>query len=302
MEYKRRDFLKLTTALSAGLALGPFANGLAGCSTALKASVNNNFGLGLYTLRDELPKDVKGVLTQVASFGYKKIESYEHDRLGIYWGMKNTEFKKLMDDLGMRLVATHCQVHIDTEKKADEAAAIGMEYLIAPSLDGMIGKPENKFTLDDYKLAAEGLNKAAAICKQKGVRVAYHNHDQTFLPVNGTFPQDILLQNTDKENVDFEMDMYWVVTAGQDPEQWLKKYPNRFRLCHVKDRKKGVSPTDRESSVVVGTGSINYAAILKTAQQNGMRHFLIEQEAYEGTTPLAAVRSNAEYMKSVKLS
>jgi sugar phosphate isomerase/epimerase len=302
MTYKRRDFLKATATLSAGLALGPFVNSLAGCSPTSKGSIQSNFGLGLYTLRDELPKDVKGVLTQVASFGYKKIESYEHSELGVYWGMKNTEFKKLMDDLGMQLVGTHCQVHENTEKKADEAAAIGMEYLIAPSLDGMIKKPEYQFTVDDYKRAADGLNKAAEIARQRGVRIGYHNHDHTFVPVSGSIPQEILLQNTDKSQVDFEMDIYWVVTAGQNPEEWMRKYPNRFRLCHIKDRKKGVLPTDREASVVIGTGSINYASILKTAEQNGMRHFMVEQEAYEGTTPLAAVRSNAEYLKNLRFA
>jgi len=299
MNYQRRDFLKLSATFSAGLALGPFGNTLAGCS-ASKGTINKEFGLGLYTLRDVLPTNVKGVLTQVASFGYKKIESYEHSQLGVYWGMKNTEFKKLMDDLGMQLIGTHCQVHVDTERKADEAAAIGMEYLTAPSLDGMIGKSENRMTLDDYKRAADGLNKAAAICKQKGVRLAYHNHDHTFLLINGTIPQEILLNNTDKDNVDFEMDMYWVVTSGQNPEEWLKKYSNRFRLCHIKDRKKGEPISNRDASVVVGSGSINYPSILKTASENGMRHFLIEQEAYEGTTPLDSVKANAEYMKKIK--
>lgn len=302
MNYKRREFLKLSAALGTGLAFSPFANGLTGCSPNLKTAINVDFGLGLYTLRDVLPNDVKGVLTQVASFGYKKIESYDHDKLGVYWGMKHTELKKLMDDLGMQLVATHCQVHDNTEKKADEAAAIGMDYLVAPSLDGMMKKGENKMTLDDYKRAADGLNKAAEICKQKGVRVAYHNHDHTFLPIDGVFPQDVLLQNTDKEQVDFEMDIYWVVTAGQNPEEWLKKYPNRFRLCHVKDRKKGASPDNKEASVVVGTGSIDYTSILNTAAQNGMQHFLIEQEAYEGTTPLGAVKANADYMKNFRFA
>ena len=110
------------------------------------------------------------------------------------------------------------------------------------------------------------------------------------------------MQNTDKNNVDFEMDIYWVVTAGQNPEEWFKKYPGRFRLCHVKDRKKGVPATQREASVVVGTGSINYPSVLKTASQNGMRHFLIEQELYEGSTPLDAVKANAEYMKKFQMA
>jgi sugar phosphate isomerase/epimerase len=115
-------------------------------------------------------------------------------------------------------------------------------------------------------------------------------------------PQDILLQNTEQGTVDYEMDIYWVVTGEQDPEAWFRKYPNRFKLSHVKDRKKGKPASQREASVNLGTGSINFAAILKTAIANGMTHFFVEQELYEGTTPLGAVKANADYMKNFRFA
>lgn len=294
MNFQRRDFIKLTSVIGAGLALGPFSGGLVGCSPLSKVNINNNFGLQLYTLRDDYPKDPKGVLAQIASFGYKEIEGFEGPQ-GLFWGMSNTEFKNYIEGLGMKLVASHCNTHQDFERKAAEAGAIGMKYLIEPFLGA-------QKSLDDYKRAAERFNRLGEICKRNGLRFAYHNHDYSFTPVNGVYPQDVMMQNTDKDLVDFEMDIYWVVSAGENPEEWFRKYENRFRLVHVKDRERGAGQTSDNVSVVVGTGSINFPQVLKTAAQNGVRHFMIEQEAYKGTTPLAAVKANAEYMKNFQFA
>lgn len=294
MNFQRRDFLKLSATIGAGLALGPLTGGLTGCSPLSKVNINNNFGLQLYTLRDELPKDPKGVLSQIASFGYKELEGYEGPK-GMFWGMSNTEFKKLMDDLGMRFVASHCNINEQFERKAAEAAAIGVKYLIAPYLG-----PQK--SIDDYKRIAETFNQKGEVCRRNGLRFAYHNHDYSFKPVDGQLPQDVMMQATSKDLVDYEMDIYWVVNAGQDPEVWLRKYENRFRLVHIKDKQKGVGETSENVSVVLGTGSINFPQILKTAAKNGVQHFMVEQEAYAGTTPLAAVRANADYMKSFRFA
>jgi sugar phosphate isomerase/epimerase len=290
MNFQRRDFIKLTAAIGAGMALGP----LTGCSPTAKVNINNNFGLQLYTLRDDIVTDPKAILTQVASFGYKEIESYEGPQ-GIFWGMSNTGFKKLMDDLGMRIVASHCDINKDFERKAAEAAAIGMKYLICPYLG-----PQK--SLDDYKRFADTFNQRGEVCKRNGIRFAYHNHDYSFKLLEGQMPQDVMMQNTDKGLVDYEMDIYWVVNAGQNPEEWLRKYKDRFRLVHVKDRQKGVGETSENVSVAVGTGSINFPQVLKTAAENGVQHFMVEQEAYAGTTPMAATKANANYMKGFRFA
>lgn len=307
MNFKRRDFLRLSGSLAAGLALAPMACNNAdenktaesgtGADTTRAAAPEaaatalTSFGLQLYTLRDDLPKDPKGVIKQVASFGYKQIEGYEGPK-GMFWGMSNTDFKKYMDDLGVVFVSSHCDINKDFEKKAAEAAAIGMKYLICPYLG-----PQK--TLDDYKRHAENFNKKGEICKKNGIRFAYHNHDYSFKPVDGQMPQDVMMGITDPSTVDYELDMYWVVAAGQDTEAWLKKYPNRFRLCHVKDRTKGA--TEAADSCTLGEGSIDYPRILKTAKDNGMEYYIVEQEKYTGTTPLKAVEANAAYMKNLKI-
>ena len=306
MDFKRRAFLKLGTQLVAGAAIIPAACKLSsnkeketGTKDSTAATSSNaatsvalqTFGLQLYTLRDDLPKDPKGILKQVSAMGYKQIESYEGDQ-GMFWGMSNTDFKKYMDDLGMTIVSSHCDINKDFEKKAAEAAAIGMKYLLCPYKG-----PQKK--LDDFRKFADEFNQKGEICKKNGIRFAYHNHDYTFKELEGQMPQDVLMNNTDPALVEYELDMYWVVAAGQDPETWLKKYKNRFKLCHVKDRTKGA--TEAADSCTLGEGSIDYSKILKTAKETGMEYYIVEQEKYAGTTPLKAVEVNAAYMKKLKL-
>lgn len=290
MKKDRREFLKFTGSLALGSLLLP------SCGTARTAGGTGSavFGLQLYTLRDDLPKDPAGVLKQVASFGYKQIESYEGPQ-GMFWGMGHTGFKKYMDDLGMQIISSHCDIYKDFERKAAEAAAIGMKYLICPWLG-----PQKK--LDDFKKAAEKFNLCGSICKKEGIRFAYHNHDYSFKLLEGQLPQDLLMDVTDPTLVDFEMDIYWVVTGGHDPEAWMKKYKDRFRLSHVKDRSKTPVADNGKNSVDLGTGSIDWKKILRTARENGMEYFIVEQEAYPNGSPLEATRVNADYMKKMKLS
>lgn len=287
--YNRKEFLKMSGGAALGLALSSCATSSASSG---KGTIKN-LGIQLYTLRDDLPKDPKGVLRQLSSFGYKEIESYEGPQ-GMFWGMGNTGFKKYMDELGMKIVSSHCDFRKDLDKKAAEAAAIGMSYLICP----WVGKQK---TLDDYKKLADEFNNAAEICRKNGIRFAYHNHDYSFRLQNGQYPQDIMMQNANHSNMDFEMDIYWVVAAQQDPIAWLKKYPNRFRLSHVKDRTKGIAPKEGEPnlSCIVGNGSIDFVTILGQAKKLGMKHYILEQEAYE-KAPIECVKEGAAYLNDLK--
>lgn len=286
---KRKDFLKISSSFAlAGLAT---KNALGSLNDFEGTKKLKNFGLQLWTIREDLPKDPKGVLKQVASFGYTQVESFEGPK-GMFWGMTNKEFKSYMDQLGMKIVASHCGIDKDFEKKVADAAEIGMKYLICPY------KGPQK-DIDAFKKFADEFNQKGEICKKNGLRFAYHNHDYSFEAMNGQMPQDIMMKNTDPGLVDFEMDMYWVVTAGQDVETWLKKYPKRFRLCHVKDRTRNT--TEKDSSCVLGQGSINYPKILKTARKMGVEYFIVEQEKYEGTTPLNAADADAAYMKMLSI-
>ena len=292
MQYNRRKFIKISGAATAGLTFGTIAGFPALSSCDETARRIKKFGIQLYSLRDDMPNNPKGVLKSLASFGYKQIESYEHDKLGIFWGMGHLDFKKYMDELGMTIVSSHCNINKDFERKAAEAAAIGMRYLICPSVDA-------QKNIDGYKKLAEQFNSCGEICKKNGIRFAYHNHDHDFKTIDGQVAQDIFMKDTDASLVDFEMDIYWVITAGQDPHAWLNKYPNRFRLCHIKDRVKGT--TKREDTCILGEGSIDFKSILNDARKNGMEYYIVEQEHYPASTPLKSMEADAGYMRKLKL-
>ena len=288
MNYNRKEFLNLTGSVAGAIALSKYANdflinnGQAGIKT---------FGLQLYTLRDDMLKDPRYVLKQIAGFGYQQVESYEGPK-GMFWGMSNKEFKTCMDELNMIIISSHCDINKDFEKKVDEAAAIGMKYLI-------YNWPDKKEPMDEYRRLADSFNKCGEICRKAGLRFANHNYDKSFEMLDSEFPQDVLMQNTDPALVDYQMDIYWVVSGGADPISWLKKYPNRFRLCHIKDRIKDA--TERDASCTLGEGSIDFSNILKIAKKNGMQYYFVEQERYDGTTPVKAVETDAEYMKKLRI-
>jgi sugar phosphate isomerase/epimerase len=286
MHTNRRDFLRYGSLAALGLSLPSLRDRLFPSWQGEAAKPWHTFGIQLWTIREDLAKDPKGVLAKLASYGYKQIESFEGPQ-GIFWGMKNTEFKKYMDDLGMTLVSAHCNHLQDFERKAAEAAEIGVSHLICPY------KGAQK-SIDKFKAFADEFNKAGETCRKAGLRFAYHNHDYSFKPVDGQIPQDVMMQGTDKDLVDFELDIYWIVLAGEDPKAWFKKYPNRFRLCHVKDR--AVTAAGPESCII-GKGDIDFASVLKTGVKYGMKTFIVEQESYTGTTPMDSSQANAQYMR-----
>ena len=285
----RKQFIRLAGTAAAGVAL----TGLSGFSLSAceRHTGMKTFGIQLYTLRDVLPADPKNVLKQLAAYGYKEIESYEGPD-GMFWGMTPQAFRSYMDDLGMAIVSSHCDIDKEFEKKAADAAAIGMKYLVCP----WVG-PQPK--LEDFKKLAASFNEKGEICRKNGIRFAYHNHDYSFKPLEGRLPQELLMNETDPELVDFELDIYWVVTAGEDPEAWLKKYPGRFTLCHVKDRSKTPGADNGQNSVNLGTGTIDFKKVLKTAKENGMEYFIVEQEFYAGSTPLKSAEAGARYMREL---
>lgn len=290
---KRRELLKLSALAAAGFLLPSASTKAASWLSEVNGdATTHKFGLQLWSLRNDLPKNPKGVLKQVAEFGYNQIESFEGEK-GIFWGMTNKEFKSYVSGLGMQIVSSHCDFRKDFERKAAEAGEIGMKYLIAPYLG-----PQK--SIYDFKKAADEFNKCGEICKKNGLKFAYHNHDYSFKKIDGEVPIDVMLKNTNPSTVFFELDIYWAVTAGVNPADYFTKHKNRFTLCHVKDRMKNAVATDQNSSCVLGEGVIDYAPILKVAKANGMQYFVVEQERYDTATPLESVKKDAVYMKKLK--
>ena len=300
MKNNRRKFLQVAGTLTAGSLILPQF----GCNNTTTDSKNtttnepaipqpslDKFGLQMYTLRDDFPKDPKGVLKKVADLGFKQIEGYESDK-GLFWGMGNTDYKKYLDDIGIKMVSSHCDIKNDFETKVTQAAEIGMEYLVCP----WVGPQKS---MDDWKKVTDNFNECGALCKKHGIKFAYHNHAYTFKAFTGMIPHDFIMDNTDPDLVDHEMDIYWVVTGGADPIEYLTKYSNRFRLCHVKDRLKTAGADVREASCDLGTGMIDFPKILKVAKEHGMKYFILEQERYDDSTPMKSVGVGAEYLKKL---
>jgi sugar phosphate isomerase/epimerase len=283
----RRDFLRNGTFAALGLGL-TLKNSSLFASPAYKGV--GNYGIQLWTVKEDMSKNAKDTLQKIASYGYKQIESFE-GREGMFWGLGHKDFKKYMDDLDMKIISSHCDYSKNFEQKAAEAAEIGMKYLICPY------KGPQK-SLDAFKKFTDEFNKAGEICKKNGIRFAYHNHDYSFKAIDGQVPQDVMMQGSDKDLVDFEMDIYWVVAAGEDPISWFKKYPNRFKLCHVKDLAKTAKGHE---SVQIGKGTIDFKSILKTGSKEGLKYYIVEQEAFTGTNPLESAEADSKYMKTFNM-
>jgi len=178
MKFKRRDFIQKSGAITAAGLILPwwaYKNAATPSTTSdhlASSSGLESFGLQLYTLRDDMPADPKGMLSQVASFGYNQIEGYEGPQ-GMFWNMPHLEFKKYIDELGLNMVSSHCNINEDFEKKAGQAAEVGMAYLICP----YIGPQDS---MEKWKNIADQFNQCGEICKKNGIRFAYHNHAYSF--------------------------------------------------------------------------------------------------------------------------
>ena len=277
----------MSALIAGGAAAGtlPF---LKGCSSA-ESSPQTDFGLQLYTLRDVIADDPEATIRKVADFGYTQIETYDGP-MGMWWGMENTGYKSLLDELGVAAVSGHANVFEEFERKANEAAEIGLTYIVCP----WIGPQE---TMDDFRRIADQFNDMGEIASDLGLRFAYHNHAYSFEELEDELPQDVMMRMTDPDLVEYQMDIYWVVAAGHDPAEWMERYPGRFTSCHVKDLAEG----DEPESTVLGTGSIDFRQLLPESKEYGMETFIVEQEVYTGTTPIEAVRQNAEFMQNLTL-
>jgi sugar phosphate isomerase/epimerase len=298
MKKNRRKFIQTTALLSAS-ALFPFQfcnpkkteNITSEAILGAAKGILDDFGIQLYSVKEDMTEDPVATIKAMASYGYTQIEGFDGGK-GIFWGMSHTEFKTLMDDQGLNFIASHANTFQNLEEQAEKAGKIGMKYLICP----WVGPQKS---MEDFMRLADEFNKQGEVCKKHGVRFAYHNHGYTFEELEGQMPQDYLMENTDPELVDFEMDTYWVYTAGQDPVEYIKRYPNRFVLGHVKDKSPDLPFDEPNGSIQIGKGMMDFPTILRAGKDNGMEYFIVEQERFEGITPLEAAKQNAAYMKNL---
>ncbi len=287
---QRRTFIKNTAAIGAYVGISSLGTSLLSCNSLAHTFKLKDFGIQLYSINDAMLKNPFEVLTSLSEYGYKTIESFESD-LGMYWGMSNMEFKREVENLGMKLISSHIDINTDFEAKVEQAAQAGLQHLICPSISGGT-------SIDYYRNYADTFNECGEICRKAGIRFGYHNHDYSFSLLDGKYPQDILMENTDAGLVDFEIDLYWVLTAGEDPIQWLQKYPGRFTHCHLKDRE-NLPLSQVDASIDLGKGILNIPEVLRIAETSGLKHIILEQERYPIAPPMETTKANADYLKRV---
>jgi sugar phosphate isomerase/epimerase len=257
----RRRFLGAAlkmTAIAGAVAANPW-NALGAQSRRV-----NSVGLQLYSLRAEMGQSFEGTLEKLAEIGFKEME------FAGYFDKSPAEVKTILDRFGLTSPAAHIQLNAirqNLEKEIETAATIGQKYIVVPSL------PANERTLDDYLAHAETLNRAGEAAKAAGIKMGYHNHSFEFEPLNnGKLGYDYLLELTEPELVDMEMDLFWIINAKQDPVTYFQNHPGRFSNLHVKDMAVGGEMTD------VGRGTIDFARLFSHAEDAGFQHYFIEHD------------------------
>lgn len=282
----RRNFI-VTTGLAATAVLA---------SPSFAFSMNKKeIGLQLYTLREELPKDVKGTLEKVAKAGYTTVETYGFSTKDQFWGLTPNELKKILDENGLKAVSGHYNLGSflydgnTTELIASIEAAkiLKSEFLTIPWVD----EPFRR-NIKDYKKIAARVNEAAKMCQNAGLKLAYHNHDFEFQKHDGVTGYEILLKETDKDLVYFELDLFWVIHSGNDPVKLFQENPGRFKMWHVKDKDK----TNNDLNTEEGSGTIDFKPIFKVAKQSGMIHFFVEQENNFALSSFDSIKTSCDFI------
>ena len=235
-------------------------------------------GLALYTVRDDMGADVKATLMAVAEAGYKNIEAASY-KDGKFYNMSPKDFSSLLKEVGLIPISTH-QGGVTLENADNMIAdvkAAGFKYFVIPV-------PPMGLR-DDHKQLASVLSTIGEKCQKAGLKLLYHNHDFEFKKGDdGVVTFDYLLENTDPKYVNFQMDLYWVTKADQDPVAYFNKYPGRFKMWHVKDM------DDQGRFAPVGNGKIDFSKILAQKKKSGMKYYMVEQDKTFDMKPLEAIK------------
>jgi len=316
---QRRDFLQLSGATI----IGALAFDLVAC---IRAKQKQKWGVGLFTVPQMLANDFKGTLKKIHDYGYSELEFFGPypfsaeatkerwkglaEQMGIkqdaFYGYSVSEVKTILDDNGLSAPSVHMDIlttRINMAPAMKELSQLGIKYCAIPAL-----MDEPKETLDDYKRFAEEFNTFGKQMQEHGITFVYHNHGYEHAEKEGQVPLDYLLNNTDPDEVKFEMDIFWLQSAGASPVEYLTKYPGRFKLMHVKDASENVrfsgdggSP-DQWMAVFdkmadPGTGVFDIKGIVTAGIRSGVDHFFLERDL--ASDPETTLRTSIEYLKTI---
>lgn len=272
----RRSFLGFLLAAGAGSTFGPAA-------AAQSPARSRRFGLQLYTARKEMALDLSGTLARIASIGYDEVE------FAGYFGMSAAAIDTALRAAGLEAPAAHigmAEIDRDWQRTVAFASTVGHRYL------NFAWVPDEHRNVDGYKRLAERFNRAGETALRAGVRLGYHNYTYDFTRSGDGFLYDVMLRETDPRYVTMQMDVYWLVDAGQDPLAYLARHPGRYHSLHLKDA------TADKRMADVGAGTLAWPRIIPAARAAGARHFFVEHD--DPPDAFRSSRTSLAYLRSLR--
>jgi sugar phosphate isomerase/epimerase len=259
---------------------------------APQEQAKQSIGLQLYSVREDMKRDVRGTIAKVGEMGYDFVETAGYAD-GKFYGMEPQAFKALVEEHGMVFLSSHAGRNVPDENNWDETMAwwdqaiaahkaAGVKYLVQASM-GQVGYS----SLEGLKRFCDYFNVVGEKCKKQGIQFGYHNHAKEFGQLEGVTIYDFMLQNTDPDKVMFQLDLYWIEVGGADPVAYFEKYPGRFVLWHIKDE-----------AELGENGIMNFRPAFENAKKSGVEQIVVEVEKYN-YEPLESVRKSLDYLRSL---
>jgi sugar phosphate isomerase/epimerase len=306
MKNSRRSFLKNSTM---AVMAGAFLPKVLQAATLAPAKKISLIGIQLYSVRTDMHAKPFETLKALSDMGYKYVEHANYVNRKFY-GYSATEFKKVLNDLGLSMPSGHTEMkpsHFDKAKNdftdawkytVDDAATMGQEFVISPGMDENLRR-----SYDGLMYLMEMFNKSGELCKKQGMKFGYHNHEFEFTEkLNGTPIYDLIIKNTDPKLVIQQLDFGNMYGSGGRAKEWIDKYHGRFPSLHVKDEIKTDGRgemNDGHDSTTIGDGIVDPKGLCLLAKEvSGARHFIIEQESYQDKTPLECAKINLATMNT----
>ena len=297
-------YSKLVLSLLAATAL----TGMASCdkTAANETPEKKEVGLQLYSVRGLMAPGAKyennlsALLDTLGKMGYTHFEAASYDNEnGTFYGLKPEEFKKAAEDAGVKITSSHTgrSLNEDELKSGDltelrawwnkaiaDHKAAGISYIVAPWMPVPT-------TLADLQKQCDAFNEIGRMCAEQGLKFGYHNHSHEFNKIEDVPMLEYMIEHTDPENVLYELDVYWAVIGDASPVDLFNKYPGRFKLLHIKDRRE-----------IGQSGMVGFEAIFNNADKAGLENFYVEIEEYTDGEEKGAKESvdyllNADYVQ-----
>lgn len=266
MKYLFRLGRKSLTAIACAIV----ATGM--LATSQTASAQKKIGIQLYSVMQAMSTNPQASVERLAGMGYNVFELVQWGGNPQVFGLPAEDFKALCDKNGVEIISTHSSIQEDASKEAEIMEswrklfeiqkACGGKYFVIPSY-------KVNYTVEDVQRMCDYFNRVGKVAKEYGLKLGYHNHAEEYKTLEGSdkVMWEYLIENTDPEYVCFELDVYWCTKGNKNPVEYLKKYPKRIELLHIKDE-----------FVIGESGTINFEGIFNQFYKNGMKHYVVEIE------------------------